>query len=127
MQRAPHLEFSCLECQAPVAFCLFEIEDAPIQCPHCSKPYRFASEILQKLRKFEALCRTIHDCEEILGDTSVAIDVGSCHVKVPFRLLLTRLGSVMTLKLGEKTLEICFRTEPLADLAPATPTLARSR
>ncbi|MEI6531724.1 MAG: hypothetical protein WCN87_02770 [Chlamydiota bacterium] len=113
MQKAPHLAFSCLKCREPVSFCIWN--EAPVCCDHCQKNYRFSDEITGKLKKFEALCRQIHASEEILGDTAVAIDVGSKQVRVPFRLLLTRLGSVLTLEMGEQKLEITFRTEPLAD------------
>lgn len=113
MQKAPHLAFSCLHCQTQVSFCIWE--EKPVSCPQCQKNYRFSDDILSKLKKFEALCRQIQASEEILGDTAVAIDVGTKHVRVPFRLLLTRLGSVLTLQMGDQKLEITFRTEPLAD------------
>ncbi len=113
MQKAPHLVFSCLKCREPVSFCIWD--ESSLCCNTCQKNYRFSPEIIRKLKKFEALCRQIHASEEILGDTAVAIDVGSKHVRVPFRLLLTRLGSVLTLEMGEQKLEITFRTEPLAD------------
>lgn len=113
MQKAPHLAFACLHCQEPVTFSIWE--ENPICCPSCQKNYRFSDEITIKLKKFEQLCKQIQASEEILGDTAVAIDVGSKQVRVPFRLLLTRLGSVLTLQMGEQKLEISFRTEPLAD------------
>lgn len=76
--------------------------------------------MIRQLQKFEALCLQIHESEEILGNTQVAINVGPNEIKVPYRLLLTRLSSVMDLsisdpKLGAKRLEITFRTEPLND------------
>lgn len=113
MQKAPHLAFACLHCKEPVAFCIWD--EKPVSCPHCQKNYRFSDEITGKLKKFEALCKQIQASEDILGDTAVAIDVGAKHVRVPFRLLLTRLGSVLTLQMGEQKVEITFRTEPLAD------------
>lgn len=70
---------------------------------------------MRQIKKFEALCQQIHLSEEILGSTSVAIDVGPHHVKVPFRMLLTRLGSVLDLTISGQKIEILFRTEPLKD------------
>ena len=113
MQKAPNLAFSCLQCRESVNFCIWD--EKPICCPSCQKQYGFSEEVKTKLKKFEALCRQIRASEEILGDTAVAIDVGSKHVRVPFRLLLTRLGSVLTLQMGDQKLEITFRTEPLVD------------
>lgn len=117
MQRGPHLTFNCVFCEKPVSFSVWNVleEDHPIDCSHCRKKYIFNQEILRQLRKFESLCLQIHESEEILGSTHVAIDIGSHNVKVPYRLLLTRLSSVMNLTIGDKSLEIAFRTEPLID------------
>ena len=117
MQKAPHLAFSCLHCNSDVAFSIWQSEERPIKCPSCQKNYRFSPEIIEKLKKFESLCHQIRASEDILGDTAVAVDVGNRQVRVPFRLLLTRLGSVLTLTLGDARVEISFRTEPLADCA----------
>lgn len=113
MQKAPHLAFDCLHCAETVTFHIWE--EKPVVCAHCQKSYKFSPDIYNKMKKFEALCRQIQASEEILGDTAVAIDVGSKEVRVPFRLLLTRLGSILTLQMGEQKLEIAFRTEPLVD------------
>jgi hypothetical protein len=117
MQRGPHLAFSCVSCEKPVTFSVWGVSETtyPLICSHCQKKYLFSNEMLKQLKQFEALCLQIQQSEEILGSTHVAIDIGSHSVKVPYRLLLTRLSSVMNLKIGEKKLEIAFRTEPLID------------
>ena len=118
MQRGHTLEFECHQCEHPVSFSIFHIEKhSDITCPHCAKLYRFEDESLKRqLKKFEALCRQIHDSEEILSQTAVGIDVGNQKVKIPFKLLLTRLSSCLDLCIGGKASTISFRFEPLNDV-----------
>lgn len=120
MQRGQTLEFECQECKTAIRFSIFQIEKSPhLDCPHCSKKYVFNDEkLIRQLGKFEALCRQIRDSEEILGNTSVGIDVGGNQVKIPFKLLLTRLSSCLDLSVGGKPLTISFRFEPLNDIIP---------
>ena len=122
MQRGHQLEFSCVFCKHPVSFSVLHTQGnahSPT-CPHCKKVYSFSnSALLEKLRKFEALCRQIHESEEILGDTAVAVDVAGHQVKVPYRLLLTRLSSLLELKIGDHRVDIAFRIEPLQDVPEA--------
>lgn len=117
MQKGHTLHFKCLQCGTPVHFSVFELEtQSPLPCAGCSKKYAFADPVLiRQLRKFEALCRHIHDAEEILGQTSVGIDVGDKHVKVPYKLLLTRLSSNLDLMVGGQPLSVSFRIEPIHD------------
>jgi hypothetical protein len=118
MQIGPKLQFNCPSCSQPVLFNILDAKNTTqlITCTGCKKGYTFAENILRQIRKFVTLCEKIQESEEILGKTSVAIDVGPNHVKVPFRLLLTRLGSVLDLDIGGQKLEILFRTEPLKDM-----------
>lgn len=118
MQKKHTLEFECLACQQPVRFSIFELNDnhAPISCSKCDKKYAFEDDSLKRqLKKFEALCCQIIDSEEILSNTSVGIDVGEHSVKIPYRLLLTRLNSMLDLKIGDQHVAINFRIEPLKD------------
>jgi hypothetical protein len=117
MQKGHTLQFKCLTCSTPVHFSIFELDTQPIlPCPGCSKKYAFSDpDLLRQLKKFEGLCRHIHDAEEILGMTSVGIDVGDQHVKVPYKLLLTRLSSNLDLIVGGKPLSVSFRIEPIHD------------
>jgi hypothetical protein len=111
----PRLEFACVECEEPVTFSAF----GPIygaSCPVCERRYSFESESLQvHLRKFEALCRQLRDSEEILSQAAVAVDVNGHEVKIPFRLLLTRLNSILTLEIEGKRTEIRFRVDATRD------------
>lgn len=120
MQKKPLLQFNCQGCTHPVSFSVFDLEDrdALLCCSQCKKKYAFNDEILKRqLKKFEALCLQIVDSEEILGDTAIGIDIGEHHVKVPYKLLLTRLNSCLDLVIGDKPLSISFRIEPLRDLS----------
>lgn len=119
MQKFKMLQFSCQSCQHPVCFSVFELEgrDALINCSQCTKKYAFHDEALKRqIKKFEALCRQIQDSAEILSNTAVGIDVGEHHVKIPYKLLLTRLSSTLDLMIGNQPVSIAFRFEPLRDL-----------
>lgn len=84
-----------------------------VTCSSCNKKYALGEETLKRqLKKFAALCQQIQDSQEILGDASVAVDVGGQSVKIPFKLLLTRLKSVLNLQIGNTKLSVAFRVEP---------------
>ncbi len=119
MQKGHRLQFHCQACEAPVIFSVLDGKER-VTCSGCERKYAFDDEsLLRHLRQFEALCRQIHASEEILGNTSIAIDVGSHHVKVPFNILLTRLSSVIELNMNGKKTVIEFRIEPLKDVPEA--------
>lgn len=117
MQKGHTLCFNCLSCKTPVTFSVFELDHRePVSCPECSKKYAFTDPTLvRQLKKFEALCRQIQDSEEILGSASVGVDVGEHHVKVPYKLLLTRLSSSLDLNIGGQPFSIFFRIEPIKE------------
>lgn len=117
MPKGHLLEFDCHDCKQPIRFSLFEIEQEPhLTCSHCSKKYLFEDENLKRqLQQFEALCRQIQASSEILGHTSIGVDVGDHHVKIPFKLLLTRLSSRLDLSIGDTQETLAFRFEPLKD------------
>lgn len=117
MQKGHTLQFECIDCKKPVSFSVFDLDHhSLIGCQFCKKSYSFSDPVLMRqLKKFEALCRQIRESEEILGNTSVGIDVGERRVKVPYKLLLTRLSSCLELKIGDQMLPIAFRIEPIQD------------
>jgi len=122
MQKGHLLQFDCQNCQQPVHFSLFDIEadhDA-IVCSHCQKKYVLNDQTLRRqLAKFQALCCQIAESEEILGDTTIAVKVGEQEVRLPYKLLLTRLTSHLNLKVGAEQRSIVFRMEPLRDMNPS--------
>lgn len=113
------LQFTCQGCKSSVIFSVFDLDsqDGNVSCSHCQKKYQFQDENLRRqMRKFEALCLQILDAEEILSHTAVGIDIGEHHIKVPYKLLLTRLNSKLDLRIGDRPFSISFRMEPLIDL-----------
>lgn len=117
MQKGHTLHFKCISCGGDVHFSIFDLDSKiPIPCHSCSKQYSFSDPILiRQLKKFEALCCKIHDAEEILGSACVGIDVGEHHIKVPYKLLLTRLSSNLDLTIEGRKIPIAFRIEPGQD------------
>lgn len=111
------LQLNCHECEHVIDFSIFDLDkNSEILCHSCGKKYILNDENLKRhLKKFEALCRQIIDSEEILSYTAVGIDVGDTHVKIPYKLLLTRLTSSLDLTVGGKPLSFAFRIEPLKD------------
>jgi DNA-directed RNA polymerase subunit RPC12/RpoP len=124
MQKGSNLEFECHRCKKPVEFSVFELDQtgSKIECPYCQIAYAFNDPVLiRQLKKFEALCRQVSESEEILGNIAVGIDIGDRHIKIPYKLLLTRLSSRLDLTIGNEPFSIMFRIEPTKDL----PTLLR--
>lgn len=118
MQKGHLLQFNCQQCKTPIDFSIFELDKKAnfVQCPQCEKKYAFNDEtLIRQLKKFASLCRQIIESEEILGNTTVGIDVGDKHVKVPYKLLLTRFTSSLDLIMGGEPVSIRFRIEPLKD------------
>jgi len=119
MHKGHSLNFICQSCESPVSFSLFELtrEKGEVRCPQCSLIYDFSDETLSRqLGKFEDLCKQIQLSEEILSNTAVGITVGEKEVKIPYKILLTRLNSKLELNLNGHPLTIMFRFEPLKDL-----------
>ncbi|MBS0621352.1 MAG: hypothetical protein JSR80_00095 [Verrucomicrobia bacterium] len=106
------LEFACVKCGESVALSLVEGEMP--SCASCGKRYTFEGTQLQKqLRQFEALCRQIQASKEIFSEAAVAVDVGPSRVRIPLKLLLTRLNSVLDLEIEGVKTTITFRVEAL--------------
>lgn len=117
MQKGHFLQFYCQTCKHSIQFSVFDLEKShSICCSGCGLIYDFNDEGLRRqLRKFENLCRQIQLSEEILSNTSVGIYLGDREIKIPYKLLLTRLNSTLDLMMGECPLTITFRIEPLID------------
>lgn len=118
MQKGHLLQFNCQSCQHPIQFSVLDLDkpNSLLCCTHCNKKYRFEEETLKRqLKKFASLCQQIHESEEILGNTSVGVDVGDRQIKIPYKLLLTRLNSTLDLIVGDQPLSILFRIEPIKD------------
>ena len=83
-------------------------------CPKCGKQFGIEEEsIARQIGLFSNLCEQIKASEEILSNASIAVSVGSTEVKVPFKLLLTRLKSTLDLEIDGQKLSVSKRAEPL--------------
>lgn len=112
------IEFNCLEekCKTAICFGLLDIEKNPhVKCPRCKKEYGFNGDFVYKLHKFDNLISAIRDAKDILSDTNVAINYKNHELKVPYRLLLTRMNTLLTLKVGNDKVVFRFRVEPLGE------------
>ena len=110
------LEFVCLgdNCRKTIPFSVLKIEkNQTVSCKNCGKKYTFDKNFIEKIKKFERLVLAVRESEEILGDTNVGIDVDGHQIKIPYRLLLTRMNTLMTLNIGEQEFIFKFRIEPL--------------
>lgn len=123
MQKGHRLQILCQGCKTPLSFSVFELEKGAhlIKCPTCQKAYLFDDEsLIRQIKKFDNLCRAIRDAEEILSNTTVGVDVGERQVKVPYKILLSRLSSSLDLMIGGEPLSITFRIEPSKDVPQYT-------
>lgn len=110
------IEFECIvkNCNEIISFAVFELEKNPkIKCPACQKEYVFNKEFVTKIKKLVNLILSVREAKDILGNTNVAIDIEEHSVKIPYRLLLTRLNTLITLEIGDQTIDFRFRVEPL--------------
>jgi len=122
------LEFHCVAegCRHAIRFSILDVtSDYRLSCSACGQNYFFNPALVNALAKFDKLCHAIHESDEILSDTSVAVNVAGHEVKIPFRLLLTRLNTSLTLRIAqevngqhvERPIEIQFRLQPLTDVS----------
>ncbi len=116
MTHAFSIQIHCTYCGTLVA-----IPDRPTaklpwvaRCSGCNKQFGIESDVMaRQIKQFVALCQQLKASEEILSNSAIAVTVGSVEVKIPFRLLLTRLKSTLDLEVDGKQISISSRTEPL--------------
>jgi hypothetical protein len=111
------VDFDCLaaDCGKTVEFNLMSLGEngGQVVCPHCHNPYKFDAKFRKKLEKLRVLVLAVQDAQDILGDCNVSINTPVTEVKIPYRLLLTRLNTLISLTVGEHTVDFNFRIEPL--------------
>ena len=107
MQLGPNLKFQCSCCAEDVYFSAVDISQILI-CQHCLVEYEFSEDLLNKLKKFAALCLQIENSEDILGSSSITVEVGQEKAVVPFNFLLTCFPVSLDLHISGKTLNIQF-------------------
>ena len=116
MEKAGNIEFKCIqdECGGLLRFSILDVgKKISVQCPKCERDYAFNKDLTEKIKKFVELIFAVRAAEDILGNTYVAIDVDGHSVQVPYRLLLTRLNTLVTLRIGSNEIIFKFRVEPL--------------
>ena len=110
------VDFECLDdqCGGVISFNLKTALDDNFQglCGECHKSYEFDADLKEKLIKLSDLIIAVRKAEDILGDCNVAVTVPGQTVKVPYSLLLTRLNTMITLKVGGRDVDFHFRVEP---------------
>ena len=111
-----HIDFGCITegCDAAVELSLADIssEDFQAVCPKCHQTYAFDAELRDKLRRMLELVIALRNAEDILGDTSVSVNVAGGSVKLPYALLLTRLNTLISLEVGDEKMDFHLRVEP---------------
>lgn len=109
------LRMQCVQCLQKISLPFQPEMPAPwiSSCPECGHHFGIASEeIIRQIRLFTALCSQIRESEEILSHATIAVAVGDKEVKIPFKLLLTRLRSTFDLEIDGHKVSISTRTEP---------------
>lgn len=110
------IQIHCTHCNTLVAIPYRPQAKLPwiARCSGCNKQFGIESgTIARQIKLFVNLCQQLKASEEILANAAIAVTVGSTEVKVPFRLLLTRLKSTLELDIDGKKVSVSSRTEPL--------------
>ena len=111
------VDFLCLdeECGKTINFNVMELKEKAglLTCPHCYRQYSFSdSTFIDKLEKLRNLLIAVKDAEDILGDVNVGVNTVAGSAKIPYRLILTRMNTVITLEVGVYKIDFNFRVEP---------------
>ncbi|MBE6356614.1 MAG: hypothetical protein E7058_05830 [Lentisphaerae bacterium] len=110
------LDFHCLtdDCEGVVGFDIADVADADFQavCPVCHRAYALDETLRGKLLRMMKLIASIRECEDILGDSVVSVNVAGGEVRVPYALLLTRLNTLITLEIAGRKIDFHLWVEP---------------
>ena len=114
--KKPQLDFRCLseDCNGVVGFELESLTDAEFQavCPVCHRAYMLDDLLRGKLTKMMKLIDAIRDCEDILVDSVVSVNVAGGEVRIPYALLLTRLNTMISLEVAGRKTDFHLWVEP---------------
>jgi hypothetical protein len=84
------------------------------ECSSCRKQFGISCTTLaRQIKLFIALCQQLKASEEILSNAAIAVTVGNTEVKIPYKLLLTRLRSTFDFDIDGRKITVSSRTEPL--------------
>ncbi|MFO7821625.1 MAG: hypothetical protein R6V56_06200 [Lentisphaeria bacterium] len=111
------VDFICLDddCESVIKFNILDLEESNgrVTCPVCHREYDFDRPFLQKLERLRNLILSVREAEDLLGDVNVAITTSTDEVRIPYRLLLTRLNTIISIDIGGRQVDFNFRIEPL--------------
>lgn len=109
------IDFECLDedCLATVQCNVMQLEETggKVCCPECRREYRFGRAFRDKLRRFRQLILAVHNAQDLLGDVSVGVTTAVGERRIPYRLLLTRLNTLITLDMNGRKVDFRFRVE----------------
>ncbi|MBO5668705.1 MAG: hypothetical protein J6S43_06225 [Lentisphaeria bacterium] len=110
------LDFHCLNgsCEGVVKFDINSVADPEFQavCPVCHRAYALDDTLRDKLTRMMNLIASIRQCEDILGDSVVSVNVAGGNVRVPYALLLTRLNTLISLDVAGQKIDFHLWVEP---------------
>ena len=110
------LDFNCLtdDCGGVVSFDMASVADPEFQavCPVCHRAYMLDGVLRDKLLRMMKLISAIRECEDILGDSVVSVNVAGGNVRIPYALLLTRLNTMISLDVAGKKTDFHLWVEP---------------
>ncbi len=114
--KKPQLDFRCLtdDCNGVIGFDLESASDPEFQavCPVCHRAYALDDTLRGKLGRMMKLIAAIRECEDILGDSVVSVNVAGGNVRIPYALLLTRLNTMISLDVAGKKTDFHLWVEP---------------
>lgn len=110
------LDFRCFSdgCEGVVGFDLVNVGDPDFQavCPVCHRAYSLDAGLRDKLTRMMHLISCIRECEDILGDSVVSVNVAGGEVRIPYALLLTRLNTMISLDADGRKIDFHLWVEP---------------
>ena len=116
----PDMEFDCVACEKAVSFSIADIDTNKTQsdrielhCANCKKKYIFDQKLSGQLNRFHDLILSVQNAKDIIGSINVGITINGHTVKIPYRILLTRMNPTVKLNIGEHEINFKFRVEPL--------------
>ena len=116
LKSSARLDFHCFAdgCDGTVKFDVRQVADPGFQavCPVCHRAYALDEALRDKLLRMMGLIGTIRECEDILGDSVVSVNVAGGEVRIPYALLLTRLNTMISLELGGRKTDFHLWVEP---------------
>ena len=110
------LDFHCFAdgCEGTVKFDMDQVADPDFQavCPSCHRAYALDAVLRDKLTRMMELIGAIRECEDILGDSVVSVNVAGGEVRIPYALLLTRLNTMISLDVAGRKTDFHLWVEP---------------